>query len=548
MANKSLFNKKSVNRSVAVANTVNGAGGKAYSMNDKHALAQFAVTGTFGDACYSTAEQQLAAVKTLLEKVEPTFVAKLAVYARENALMKDMPALFLAHLATENVELMKKVFDRVVDNGKMLRNFVQFIRSGEFGRKSFGNAPKKAIQRWIENRNDIALFNDSVGNEPSLSDVIRMVHPHPSSAQKAALYGYICGKEVVPNKKNMKYRTVQVNGKEVKIAQTVVFRDLPEVVQQFENFKNGVTKEAPKVSFQMLTALPLTTENWTEIARNAPFQMLRMNLNTFARHGVFKNKDIVDIVAQKLRDPEAIRKAKVFPYQILMAYMNVEDDMTSEIKDALHDALEIATENVPSFEGKKVYVFPDVSGSMQSPATGNRGTATSKATCIDVAALVSATVLRRNVGSVVMPFDTTTHSTSALSRRDSILTNAEKLRKFGGGGTSCEVVLRKLNADKESGDLLIYVSDNASWYGTGYGNITGVAAEWKIFKKRNPNAKMVCIDIQTEPTTQIQDDNSVMNIGGFSDSIWETIENFVNSKSKNSNVEAWIKEIESVVL
>lgn len=548
MSSKQLFNKVSQSRKVPETNVLNVAGGKSYSLTDKHALAQFAVTGTFADQHYTTAEQQLAAVKELLGKVEPVFVAKLAIYARTNAMMKDMPSALLAHLASVDVELMKKVFDRVVDNGKMIRNFVQLIRSGEFGRKSLGNAPKKAIQRWIENRKDQSLFNDSVGNSPSMSDVIRMVHPHPSSKEKAALYGYICGKEVVPNKKAMKFRKIEGTGTEV--AQTVNFQDLPEVVKEFENFKSGKSKETPNVSFQMLTALPLTDENWKNIARKAQFTAMRMNLNTFARHGVLKDEELVTIIANKLCDVESIEKAKVFPYQIMTAYVNLEEGIPTKIKNALHDSLEIATKNVPSFEGKKVYVFPDVSGSMSSSVTGNRGTATSKVRCIDVAALVSATVLRRNEDAVVMPFDTRVHSTNAISGRDSILTNAEKLAKFGGGGTSCEVVLKDLNSKNAKGDLLIYVSDNASWFGTSsyQGNGTASAHEWSLFKKRNPNAKMVCINIQSDPTTQIMDDNSVCNIGGFSDEIFNTINNFVNNKSKNANAEAWVKEIESVIL
>lgn len=544
MTSKELFKSRKVSK----ANAINVAGVKAYSLTDKHALAQFAVTGTFADQYYTTAAQQLAAVKTLLEKVEPTFVAKLSIYAREHGMMKDMPSALLAHLASVDVELMKKVFDRVVDNGKMLRNFVQLIRSGEFGRKSLGNAPKKAIQRWIENRKDHALFNDSVGNSPSMSDVIRMVHPHPSSKGKAALYGYICGKEVVANEKEMKFRKIEGTGTEV--AQTVNFQDLPEVVQAFENFKSGKSKETPNVSFQMLTALPLNSENWKDIARKASFQTTRMNLNTFARHGVLKDDELVTIIVNKLRDAEAIEKAKVFPYQIMSAYANLEGDIPTKIKNALHDSLELATKNVPSFEGKKVYVFPDVSGSMKSPVTGNRGTATSKVKCIDVAALVSATILRRNDDAVVMPFDTHVHSTDTISGRDSILTNAEKLAKFGGGGTSCEVVLQELNKKNAKGDLLIYISDNASWYSTStyQGNGTVAAHEWLLFKKRNPNAKMVCINIQSDPTTQIMDDKSILNIGSFNDEIFKTIENFVNNKSKNANVESWVKEIDSIIL
>ena len=59
--------------------------------------------------------------------------------------MKDMPALLLAVLAQKDVNMLARVFDQVVDNGKMLRNFAQIIRSGAVGRKSFGNRPKKLM-------------------------------------------------------------------------------------------------------------------------------------------------------------------------------------------------------------------------------------------------------------------------------------------------------------------------------------------------------------------------------------------------------------------
>ena len=48
--------------------------------------------------------------------------------------------------------MLARVFDQVVDNGKMLRNFAQIIRSGAVGRKSFGNRPKKLMQTWAFDR------------------------------------------------------------------------------------------------------------------------------------------------------------------------------------------------------------------------------------------------------------------------------------------------------------------------------------------------------------------------------------------------------------
>ena len=50
------------------------------------------------------------------------------------------------------------------------------------------------------------------------------------------------------------------------------------------------------------------------------------------------------------------------------------------------------------------------SSAMQSAVTGRRGRgATSKMRCVDVAALFAAAILRRNPGSIVIPFDTSAY-------------------------------------------------------------------------------------------------------------------------------------------
>ena len=60
MSSKNLFksNKSNKSNKVAVkpANTVNNAGGVAYSLSDKAALAQLAMTGCFNGTYYVSAE------------------------------------------------------------------------------------------------------------------------------------------------------------------------------------------------------------------------------------------------------------------------------------------------------------------------------------------------------------------------------------------------------------------------------------------------------------------------------------------------------------
>jgi 60 kDa SS-A/Ro ribonucleoprotein len=519
MANKNLFQTVR-GLFTPKANAVNEAGGTAYELSPKAALAQYAATGCFSHTFYADAAEQLDKVLALTTELDAEFIAKTAVYAREKGFMKDMPALLVAVLSTKDKALFEKTFPRVIDNGKMLRNFVQIMRSGAVGRKSLGSLPKRLVREWFENRKAETVFKQSVGQSPSFADVLKMVHPKPKDPEHESLYGYFIGREIDADK-------------------------LPEIVKHFERFKAGEQLEVPQVPFQMLTALPISTKEWTEIARNAQWQMTRMNLNTFARHGVFLDSEMVELIANRLRDQDAIRKARVFPYQLLSAYKATEQngEIPRAIGEALQDAMEIATENVPAVSGK-VYVLPDVSGSMSSSVTGYRPGATSTVRCIDVAALVAASILRKNPTAEVIPFEEKIVPV-ALNPRDSVMTNAQKLAAVGGGGTNCSAPLYSLNAKRATGDLIIYVSDNESWMDSNRSWNSGTATmqQWNEFKSRNPQAKLVCIDIQPYATTQAQERPDILNVGGFSDQVFTLISEFANG---NLDAGHWVGVIEKV--
>ncbi len=524
MANKSLFNSIS-GMFTPKADTVNEAGGTAYELSPKAALAQYAATGCFNQTFYAGAEEQLDKVLELCETLSGEFIAKTAVFTRQESFMKDMPALLVAVLSTKkDKELFEWVFPKVIDNGKMLRNFVQIMRSGVVGRKSLGSLPKRMVREWFENRNPEAIFKQSVGQSPSFADILKMVHPKPKTEEYEALFGYFIGREIR-------------------------FEHLPAIVQIYEQYKNGKTNgEVPAVPFQMLTALPLGTAEWTEIARNAKWQMTRMNLNTFERHGVFADDEIVKMIAERLRNAENIKRARVFPYQLMVAFQmaNGNKAIPREITEALQDAMEIAIENVPEIDGK-VYVFPDISGSMTSPVTGYRKGATSAVRCIDAATLIAAAVLRKNPSAEVIPFENDIVKVS-LNPRDSIMTNAQKLANLPFGGTNCSAPLRYLNRTKAQGEVLIYVSDNESWIDTPYyGRFggSGTMKQWNEFKGRNQSAKLVCIDIQPYNSTQAKERQDILNVGGFSDNVFKIISEF--SKG-NLGAEHWVGEIEKVEL
>ncbi len=86
----------------------NRAGGAAYDLGAKEALAQLAVTGTFNNTFYTSGVDQMARIKELTGKVEPAFLAKLAVYSRRRGFMKDMP-IFLLGLVSGQAAQTKKL-------------------------------------------------------------------------------------------------------------------------------------------------------------------------------------------------------------------------------------------------------------------------------------------------------------------------------------------------------------------------------------------------------------------------------------------------------
>lgn len=518
MANTTLF--QSIKNRFTKTDTYNEAGGIAYTLTPKQQLAQLAATGCLNNTYYADAQSQLDQVLKLAESLDAEFIAKTAVYARQKGFMKDMPALLLAVLAQKDVNMLARVFDQVVDNGKMLRNFAQIIRSGAVGRKSFGNRPKKLMQTWLLTATEKQLLNAAIGNSPSLADVVKMVHPKPREAWRAAWFAWLIGK---PYDREA----------------------LPPITRAFEDYKQSREGELPNVPFQMLTALDLNSGDWAQIARNGSWQQVRQNLNTFLRHEVFAKSKNIKMVAEKLRDETAIARARVLPYQLLTAYQATSNQMPFEIREALQDAMETAVQNVPAIRGK-VVVCPDVSGSMHSPVTGYRGSASTKTRCIDIAALVSAAMLRTNPQARVIPFEQITVNVK-LNPRDSIMTNAEKLANVGGGGTACSAPLAMLNREKADVDLVVIVSDNESWADDSqqWGATTSLMKEWDILKKRCPEAKLVCLDIQPYTTAQARNRQDILNIGGFSDQVFSLIGSFAE---RGMGTDFWVDEIEKTPL
>jgi 60 kDa SS-A/Ro ribonucleoprotein len=504
MANKGLF-ASAVAKLFPVADAINHAGALAYGYGPEAKLAQLAATGTLADSFYAPAETQLKDVIEALSAVDPLFAAQAAVYARKAGKMKDIPALIAAWLTIADPDLAVRVFGRVIDNGRMLRSYVQILRSGQVGRTSLGPRPKRLVQQWLERASIRDLMVAATGNDPSLCDIVRMVHPKPADAGRRAFYGWLIGKPYDVG-------------------------SLPAEIAGFEAWKRDPSSPLPAVPFEWLTAFALSAAQWVVLAERMGWQALRINLNRLARNGVFGVAGATDMVAARLADRAAIERARVQPYQLLVALRSVGEGVPLKVQAALEEALEASLIAVPRVPGR-VVVCPDVSGSMRSPVTGYRKGATSAVSCVDVAALVAAAMLRTDRDARVMPFETEVVDLD-LDANARLAVNAAKLAAVGGGGTTVSAPLARLNRERAVVDLVLIVSDNQSWVDARAG-ATATMVEWDQIARRNPAAKLVCVDIQPHGTTQASGRPEILNVGGFSDAVFDTIAKFTAGETRD---------------
>jgi 60 kDa SS-A/Ro ribonucleoprotein len=94
----------------------------------------------------------------------------------------------------------------------------------------------------------------------------------------------------------------------------------------------------------------------------------------------------------------------------------------------------------------------------------------------------------------------------------------------------------------------VLVSDNESWVGTGRYGSTGVMTEWQKFVAiqqrlgaRSP--KLVCMDTQPYGSTAAPERDDILNIGGFSDAVFQVVASYLGDDAGR-----FVAEVEAIEL
>ena len=84
------FNKKSIQKSI-----VNHEGAKAFKLSNELELYTAVVTATLSNKFYETENKTLTRIKKLVALCDPIFVAKLAIYTREEIYLRSIPIVLV---------------------------------------------------------------------------------------------------------------------------------------------------------------------------------------------------------------------------------------------------------------------------------------------------------------------------------------------------------------------------------------------------------------------------------------------------------------------
>jgi hypothetical protein len=447
--------------------TTNLAGGQAYQQSSELELVSILLTSFVSDQFYRQSGDTLERVKTLLDKVNPKFAAKTAIFARDKFGMRSITHALAGELTSKlgGHEWSKDFYDKVVVRVDDMTEIMSYYLENKTDKSKpkFPNALKKGFASAFDKFDNyqIAKYKNE-NKEVKLIDIVNLVHPVPTNSNKDALSKLVAG--------NLK---------------------------STDTWESKLSKAGQEASNdEELTQLK--SDAWGELltTRKIGYFALLRNL----RNIINQAPQFVGLACDLLVDEKMIKSSRVLPFRFATAYEEISKLGSSsdvrKVMTALHQALDISSVNIPKFDGETLVVL-DVSGSMSGKPS-------------EIASLFGAMLAKAN-NCDVMTFATSA-SYKSYNPMDSILTIRNGFR-FSGGGTNFKDIFLKAN---KKYDRVIILSDMQGWMG-----YTTPASEFNLYKKKfNCNPYVYSWDLNGLGTMQLPESN-VFALAGFSDKVFD---------------------------
>lgn len=510
--------------------TENSAGGFAYPVDNWTRLARFLILGSEAGTYYIaekplTVENALS-VKACIEEDGVKVVETVVEISAEGRAPKNDPALFVlamcAGLGNEDTrKAALAALPKVARTGTHLLHFAEFVE----GFRGWGRGLRRAVADWYlkmeSERLSLQLVKYKQRDGWSHRDLLRLAHPKTEDANKRALLAWTVQPENAERIAEAAEKFRLIDGM-VRLQKTADVKEAVEIIRTFSLPREVVPTE-----------LLNEQDVWNALLVDMPMTAMIRNLAKMTTVGLLATgSDAADYIAGTIRNPEAIRKARVHPLTILMAQKTyaggkglkgkLEWTPVTSVIDALDDAFYAAFKNVEP-TGARIMLALDVSGSMHQPIAGTSIMASEASAAM---ALVTAAV-EKHLHIVGFSTGLIPLAISARQRLDDVL---KTMQGHTFGATDCaQPMLYAIEKGLKIDTFVVYTDSE-----TYFGKVHPVEALRRYREKTGIPAKLIVVGM-TSNGFSIADPNDagMMDLVGFDSAAPGVIADFIRGSSES---------------
>lgn len=537
---------------------INKMGELSYKMGDKEELVSTVMTTFLSNGYYETEKEVVNRICAKLDKVDPLFSAKLAIYARNTGNLRSVTHLVSAYISKyiSGTEWAKRFYNKIIvrpdDMSEILSAYASLNGMKLDNIKKIPNSMKKGFKTSLERLDAYQIDKYKMnGRNVKLIDLVNLFHPKGKQKNSEAYHNLMNGMSL-----------------EGLYSSKIFEKEMAKAGQETKGMTVAEKEEAKK---EAITAV-------IENVSGMPIMNLLRNL----RNIILYAPDKVDDACKQLVTKDKVLKSRLLPFRFATAYSEIEklnyfkdtdtkiefesdaaittctkeqfDINKEKVLNAIEDALQISCLNIPKLDGNCA-ILVDHSGSVRGDAGGSsRVSAFSKITRAMIGNLFASMVAYRQDNVYIGLFGDRLIPVKVDRSKKLLDFNKYSYNEGAKCGTATEggiyTFMEEAVKEKKKIDNIIVFSDCqigkgsyfTSWYGMEHGDRGPHFHElFKEFRKINPNANFIVVNLSQVGGNSVFDKSQrILNIAGWSDKIFDLI---------TSNCKGWdavIKEIESI--
>lgn len=481
----------------------NYEGAPAYKQNADVELYSAVVTSILSDSFYEKENERLERIQKLIKVVDPKFVARLAIYARNEMNLRSLPLVLVVELAKihNGDDLIRKMVNKVVIRVDELTELLSYYAraNGRTDTKKLGklsNQLKAGLADRFNAFDEYQFGKYDRKTAISLRDVLFLVHPKATADENQALFDKIV---------NASLATPYTWETELSAVGQVKY-------DNEEEKKKAVTKV------------------WEELidSKKVGYMAMLRNLRNILEAGV-SGEHFVKL-AEYLSNEKAVLGSRQFPFRFLSAYRELKDvrsSYTPMILDALEEAVLHTAKSIKGYGYEtNVAIACDVSGSMQHQISPK-----STVQNYDIG-LMLGMLLQNNCKRVITGMFGDEWKVINVPKNNILSNVMEYHSREGevGYSTNGHLVLDDLTSRKEIVDKVMMFTDCQMWDSRGRGS--SMSHSWGEYKKVAPNAKLYLFDLSGYGHTPVSiEGGDVFLIAGWSDKVFDMLDAYENGSS-----------------